>query len=182
MNIRLHRFLREDCGRLTAWIRNPAELVLWSACTFTFPLTEEQLERHVMASSRSESRRLMFKAVDEDCGAVAGHIEITRIDVDKKKASIAFVLVDPARRREGIGKRIVALALEKTFDQMNVDTVDLFVFDFNIAAIGCYESLGFHTEQLIKDTVAIDGTFQNLRLMSLRKERWRGGRTVDQVL
>ena len=46
MNTELHPFSRSDFKELISWIRDPEELFIWSATTFTFPLDENQLERH----------------------------------------------------------------------------------------------------------------------------------------
>lgn len=97
MNIELHPFSRSDFNELISWVRNPDELFIWSATTFTFPLDEEQLERHYQEAQTLKSR-LMYTAVDNQTGEHIGHIELTRIDRESRKASIAYVLVNPAKR------------------------------------------------------------------------------------
>lgn len=171
MRTELQPFLKSDIKVLISWIRTPDELFMWSADTFTFPLDEKQLEKHAQEAS-GPGGRLMYKAVDARTKEPVGHIELTRIDRDKGKASIAYVLVDPERRGLGYGKAMIQNILHECFDQMKLSKVDLFVFEFNTVAIQCYQSTGFQLEDVIKDRVKLNEKFVPLYLMGLNEEKW----------
>ncbi len=162
-NIQLHPFSRNDFNDLISWIRSPDDLFIWSADTFTFPLDEIQLEKHYQEAQGSNTR-LMFRAVDSQTGEHIGHVELTRLDREKKKASIAFVLVDPGKRGLGYGNAIMQNILDECFHQMKLAKVDLFVFEFNPVAIKLYEKLGFEIEQVITDKIKLNDKFTTLYL------------------
>jgi RimJ/RimL family protein N-acetyltransferase len=65
------------------------------------PLDESQLEGHYQQAQGSNSR-IMFTALDRETKDQIGHIELTRIDRENRKASIAYVLVDP-KKKEVVG-------------------------------------------------------------------------------
>jgi RimJ/RimL family protein N-acetyltransferase len=172
MNTELKQFSRSDFKKLISWIRNPDELFLWSATTFTFPLDEIQLEKHYQGAQEPNTNRLIFKAIDSKTREHVGHIELTRVDREKRKASIAFVLVNPDKRGLGYGKGIMQNILEECFHQMKITKIDLFVFDFNTKAVNCYKKMGFEIEQVIDNMIKLNGEFKTLYLMGLSYEKW----------
>jgi len=170
-DVELHPFSRDDFKELISWIRTPEELFLWSATTFIFPLDENQLERHFQEAQTSKLR-LMYTAVDGQTQEHIGHIELTRIDQQNRKASIAYVLVDPAKRGVGYGNALMQCILQECFERMNMLRVDLFVFECNPVAIHCYQKVGFEIEEVIKDRIKLKDHFVTLYLMGLGYEKW----------
>ena len=170
-NIELHPFLKKDFKELISWVRTPEELFIWSATTFTFPLDESQPERHFQEAQTSKPR-FMYTAVDHQTKEHIGHIELTRIDQENRKASIAHVLVDPGKRGLGYGNTLMKSILNECFDSRKMAKVDLFVFESNSAAINLYQRLGFEIVELIKDRIQRNGIFAPLYLMELNREKW----------
>jgi RimJ/RimL family protein N-acetyltransferase len=171
MNIELHPFSRSDCRELISWVRTPDELFIWSATTFTFPLDENQLVKHYQEAQNSNTR-LMYTAVDSQTREHIGHIELTRIDRENGKASIAYVLVDPAKRGLGYGRAIMQSIMNECFQQMKMSKVDLFVFEFNTVAIHCYQKAGFKIEGVIEDKIKLNEKFVTLYLLGLTYDQW----------
>ncbi len=170
-DVELISFARNDFKELISWIRTPEELFIWSATTFTFPLEENQLERHFQEAQTSKPR-LMYTVVDDQTGVHVGHIELTRIDPENRKVSIAYVLVDPAKRGLGYGNALIQSILRECFDRMEMRKVDLFVFESNPVAISLYQSLGFEIVELIQDRIQRNGKNAPLYLMELNYEKW----------
>jgi uncharacterized protein len=85
----------------------------------------------LLAGGRSfgimEENKVLFKA---EIGALTSHV-----------SQIQGVWVDPDRRGEGIGTAGVAAVVERALTM--APTVSLYVNDFNVAAIHCYERVGF---------------------------------------
>ena len=171
MNIELHPFLRSDFKELISWVRNQAELFIWSATTFSFPLDGAQLERHYEDGQKSNAR-LMYTAVDSLTEEHVGHIELTRIDRENRKASIAYVLIDPEKRGLGYGDALLQSILHECFKCMKMLKVGLFVFELNPVAIHCYQKAGFDIEEVIGDRIKRDENFETLFLMGLSYEKW----------
>lgn len=81
---------------------------------------------------------------------VAGHIEIGNIERRNSSARLSRVLVGPiGSRGRGLGQQLVRAALGIAFDTMHLHRVDLSVFDFNQAAIACYERVRFQREGVL---------------------------------
>ena len=58
------------------------------------------------------------------------------------------------------------------FDTLNLNRVALGVFDFNEAAIKCYEKLGFSLEGTTRESAKAGDTYWNCHLMSILKKEW----------
>jgi RimJ/RimL family protein N-acetyltransferase len=172
----LHPFSRNDFKELISWVRTPDELFIWSATTFTFPLDEKQLERHYQ-DAQGSNPRLMYTLVEHRTGEHVGHIELTRIDPEKRKTSIAHVLVDPAKRGRGYGEALIQSMLNECFLIMKMSKVDLFVFEFNPVAIHCYQKAGFEIEEVIGDRIKLRDNFVILYLMGLSYEKWNASKS-----
>ena len=78
---------------------------------------------------------------------VVGHIELNDIDMRNNSATVCRVLVgEPSLRGKGIGIQMLRRLLQIGFDGLGLHRIDLVVFDFNRAAIKCYEGVGFVKE------------------------------------
>ena len=149
--IRLVPFTASDIDRLLGWIRSPGELMLWTASSFGFPLTREHIEGHLRDSAERGDRRI-FKAVEEGREEAVGHIELGAIDPRNRSVRIGRVLIDPARRGQGLGAAMMRAALSMAFQDLGMHRVELGVFDVNPAAIACYERVGFRRDGVRRDS------------------------------
>lgn len=149
--IRLIPFSSPDIDRLLGWIQSPEELMLWTASSFGFPLTREHIDGHLRDSAERGDRRI-FKVVEEGSGDAVGHIELGAIDPRNRSLRIGRVLVDPARRGQGLGIAMMRAALDMAFRELGMHRVELGVFDVNPAAIACYERVGFRRDGVRRDS------------------------------
>lgn len=58
------------------------------------------------------------------------------------------------------------------FGQLQLHRVSLGVFDFNLAAIACYEKAGFVKEGLLREARKVGNEFWNLWEMSILEREW----------
>ena len=76
-------------------------------------------------------------------------------------------------RNKGLGKHIVNKMLEKLFVESNFDKADLNVFDWNKAAIKCYENIGFNVNPNITSKQQNNGEVWTALNMVITKENWK---------
>jgi RimJ/RimL family protein N-acetyltransferase len=163
----LRPFERPDFDRLLAWIDSPESLMLWAGPLFRFPLDVAQLEAYRASAEPQSSPRRIYTACETN-GERVGHIELNR-----HSARLCRVLVDPARRRQGLGRAMVRPILRLTFAEHGLHRVDLLVFDFNRAAIRCYEAEGFEREGHLRDARRVGDKNWSLNLMAILEPEWR---------
>jgi ribosomal protein S18 acetylase RimI-like enzyme len=78
--------------------------------------------------------------VAEAEGKIVGYIEAR---AGGREGTICSVCVDGRHRRQGIGRKLVALSLKAIEATMGSGTIWLYVREENAAAIKLYESMGF---------------------------------------
>lgn len=101
-------------------------------CCFSLPWTAEQC--------RAAFRQPAFAAFGLMAGAeLAAYISFYHTADELEILNLA---VSPARRRQGLGRRVLAMALQVA-EKMGIRKSLLEVRESNIPAIGLYESAGF---------------------------------------
>jgi RimJ/RimL family protein N-acetyltransferase len=171
--IELHPFARDDFALLIGWAPSPAFLMQWAGPIFTHPLDEPQLERYLQAAEGEHSTRRIFKGVETHSGDVVGHIELNNIDRRNRSAVVSRVLVDSKLRGKGFGAELVQKVVEVGFGELGVHRLELFVFDFNAAAIGCYRRCGFVIEGRLREARRVGDEYWSLLVMSLLASEWK---------
>ncbi|MDR6226154.1 GNAT family N-acetyltransferase [Desmospora profundinema] len=169
--IRLEPLAPADWKRLVEWTDSPEFLLQWAGPQFRFPLDEEQIKAHV---EEGAGIRRNFKAVLQDSGEMAGHVELNHINLENRSATVSRVLLDPHRRGGGLGAAMVEEAVRIGFEGLGLHRLDLYVFDFNRSAIACYEKVGFRREGVLRHARRMGDEYWNLCVMGLLEDEWRG--------
>jgi len=178
-SIVLRPFERGDFVRLMSWIRSPEFLIQWAGPQFEYPLDESQLEAYFQDSQGEKPSRMIYKVVDT-CDEVIGHIELNKIDLQNGSGTISRVLVDPHHQGKGVCARMLRQLLAVAFQQLRLHRVDLFVFDFNLNAIRCYERVGFVKEGLLRDVRKVGNTYWSGHFMSILSHEWDSRRNITR--
>lgn len=134
--LQLEKFTPADYVQLIRWVDSAEALMQFAGPGFTFPLTREQLDH-----SQGDSNRIAFKVTDAATGVMIGHAELYQAG---QSVYLSRILIgEKELRGRGMGKQIVSLLLDYAFTILGKTTAQLNVFDWNIAAVRCYESAGF---------------------------------------
>jgi GNAT superfamily N-acetyltransferase len=134
----LRSFLESDDPALISWVRSPEELLLFGGPEMSWPLDRAQL-----AAIRLRSDTTAWTGVISPVAAAVGHIELMVTD-EPERGHLARVIVDPDRRREGFGSKLVSAALDEALAG-GLRLVSLNVRRQNEAAIRTYAGLGFRS-------------------------------------
>lgn len=174
MDISLQPFELVDIPRLLKWIPDEEFLMLWSGPYFTWPLTEEQLAAHYQSGQQDPPIRKIYKAVTLPGNEVVGNIELNNIDFRNRAATVSKVLIgNPALRGHGYGGQMVKELCRIAFDEFKLHRLQIYVFEFNHAAIHTYMKLGFKQEGKLRDYRRVGSAYWSSILMSLLEEEYR---------
>ena len=173
--IRLEYFTPADFSQLITWITDPKLLMNWSGSLFSFPLTEDKLAWYLTdVNDPATSDALVYKAIEAKTGDVVGHISLGGISRKNNAARISRVLVgNTTARRRGICQGMMKAVLRIGFEDLGLHRIDLGVYDFNHAAIRCYEKAGMQREGLFRDILYYEGEYWSLVEMSILDHEWR---------
>ncbi|MFZ4454479.1 GNAT family N-acetyltransferase [Salibacterium aidingense] len=165
-------FQKEDYEQLKSWIPDASFLLQWAGPQFSYPLDDEQLDRYVGGEDQPNLERLVYKVVEDD--TVIGHISLGMIDRENRSARIGKVLVgDSGARGRGTGSQMIEKMCGIAFDEMGLHRVSLGVWDFNQAAVRCYEKAGFIHEGRKRDIRKFEEEFWSMYEMSMLEEEWK---------
>ncbi len=113
-----------------------AVVALWRACGLVVP-HNDPLQDFRFAHGRTGSDVL----VGADEGRIVGAVMVGN---DGHRGWLYYLAADPARRGQGVGRRMVEAA-EDWLRRRGVAKVQLMVRDTNTAVVPFYEHLGFET-------------------------------------
>lgn len=129
----LHPITVAFAQTISTWVRSTSDAVLFGGPGMSWPLPPELL----MGSSELE----VFVLSDPDEHPVAtGSL---RLIEDGRVAHLGRVLVDPERRGQGWGRRLMLALLDQAWASADVQCVSLRVYSHNEPAATLYEQLGF---------------------------------------
>ncbi|MGL4521700.1 MAG: GNAT family N-acetyltransferase, partial [Bacilli bacterium] len=152
-------------------IVSPELLVQWSGPTFTYPLTEEQLTTYIATANSESASTYIFKVLVDD--QVIGHISLGYVNQNDRSARICRVLLgNPSTRGNGIGQQMMNAILTFAFDELKLHRVSLGVYDFNVGAIKCYESVGFQKEGLLREVSKVGDVYWSSFEMGILEGEW----------
>ena len=133
--IRLEKFGRADYPKLISWIDSEETLIQIAGRQMEFPVTEDQLD-----VSQRDKNRFAFSIINLETGKSIGHCELY---IMESSARIDRVIIgDSSMKGKGLCGQIMNLLLEYGFNTLNQPVLELNVFDWNTAAIRCYEKAG----------------------------------------
>lgn len=113
----------------------------------TFPLDRAQIEVWLAQATGEPPAFYFYSARRTEDGRIIGHGELLRVNREHKSAWVGRILVGPPELRGmGYGEAIVRELVRIGFDELGLQRLELAVFDFNHAAIRCYERAGFRME------------------------------------
>ena len=174
MKIYLKEFQTEDYQKLISWVESPEFLLQWAGSIFQYPLTVEQLDNYRSNMLKVKPTRKIYSVFESESNNHVGHIELGTIDLINNSARMGRVLIgDKNTKGKGYGKEIVKAVLKVGFEELKLHRIDLGVFDFNKAAIKCYESVGFTHEGVSRESRKMGSEYWNLLQMGILKTEYR---------
>lgn len=172
--IELQPFERQDFSRLIGWITSEDLIAQWAPALFKYPLDKAQLETYLQAAETEQPTRKIFKAVDQKTLTVVGHIELDRLDLQNRAATISRVLVGEASLRgKGIGRQMIQCLLKIGFQDLELHRISIGVFENNQAGLACYESVGFVKEGYIREAWRKGEEYWSYYILSMLESEWK---------
>lgn len=163
--IHLEKFDKKHYPELIDSVKNAKDLMQFGGPEFTFPLTEEQINKTL-----SDKNRIAFRVANSSDGSTIGHGQIYFNNDSAKLGRI--LIIDQNQRGKGIGEQMIILLVKFILENRKERYIELNVFDFNIGAIKCYEKVGFKMNPDKKLLREVDGETWTAVNMVLNLEEW----------
>ena len=165
----LRSYLEKDANIIITWIKNERELILWSADIYnTYPITANDINSFYKKCHVNKNFYPLTLIKDDK---VIGHITLRYPTKDKKIIRLGFIIVDPKYRGKKFGKEMIIQAMEYAKNNLGVEDFNLGVFENNISACKCYESVGFKQVHIEKEAYTFKGEKWNCIEMVLKNRK-----------
>ncbi len=173
--IKLEYFDSGDFDQLIEWIDSEELLINWAGSLFSFPLNHKSMEWYLKgANDLAESDALIYRVVDANINEVVGHISLGGISRKNRSARISRVLIGSGNHKgKGYCKDMIKAVIRIGFEDLNLHRISLGVYDFNQAALKCYQAAGFIIEGKNRDVLRHKEEWWSLVDMSILEDEWR---------
>ncbi|HSN60249.1 MAG TPA: GNAT family protein [Ferruginibacter sp.] len=173
--IRLEYFEPKDIDQLIEWINTEELMTNWAGSLFSFPLTQKSMDWYLTKTNDPESSdAFIYKVVDVDTEETVGHISLGGISKKNRSARISRVLIGSSQHKgKGYCKDMVRAVLKIGFEDLKLHRISLGVYDFNKAALKCYQSSGFTIEGVSREILLKNDKWWSLVEMSILEDEWR---------
>lgn len=159
-----------DAQKVVRWCADETAFYLWSAGRFDhYPIAPQELNAYYDSFAQDEHFFAMC-AYDEQ--GLAGQVLMRALDEEKRDIRFGMIIVDPSRRGQGMGQRMLTLALQYAFVFLQAQRVTLGVFEQNEAARRCYDRLGLCVLEAPGDTLTVHGETWRLIEMGMTRDMW----------
>lgn len=140
--MRIRPFKNCDADTIISWIKDERIFRFWCADRFeSYPITGKDLIAQYADLSFNND---IFHFVAYDETGLLGHFNIRYPDrSDINTVRLGYVIVDDTKRGQGLGTRMIKMALDYAVEYMHATKVTIGVFDNNPSALHCYLKAGF---------------------------------------
>ena len=135
--IKLREYRQDDVPWIRLWVNDPA-ITSNLSDIFLYPHTQRSTEEFVASMMENKPDAQGFVICDHGSEQYIGNVNLDAIDWKNRVASVGIVLGNAEYFGRGIGTEAMRLLIGFSFGELNLNRLELEVYDFNARAIRCY--------------------------------------------
>lgn len=178
--VKLTALHESDLETILPWFDDTEFSHLFDAMPAT-PRSKSQLTKWFEEFSDSNTQYL-FAIRNIHTNALIGYIELDGILWNNRVCWIAIAIGGKDHRGKGYGYESMKLALDFAFYELNLNRVQLTVFDYNVPALSLYKKLGFQQEGIYREFLQRHGKTYDMLLFGLLKKEWKTRTEINENL
>ena len=136
-----------------------------------FPLNREAEQEHLERLVR-ESNNLILGIHLKEPDQLIGNVGLHRLEQIDRRATFGIVIGDKEAWSKGYGTEATKLIVDHGFRALNLNRIELEVFEFNLRGMRCYEKVGFVHEGTRRQAVYRNGQYYDCIEMGLLRREW----------
>lgn len=139
------------------------------------PMSQGEEEEWVKSTWKDKREKTRFTfAVERIQGKkLLGTLGLFNCNWVDRSASLGIDIYSSEDRGKGYGSEAVRLLLDFAFKTLNLNRVELEVFDFNERALRCYRKVGFREVGRKRQARLIDGKYRDVIVMDVLRSEWK---------
>lgn len=169
--IQLGPVKREYIEPYLKWFNDPE---LTQYLSMFLPLTRMK-EEDWFENLKNRKDTIVFGILLLDANGVEkliGNCGLHDIDWKNRTTEVGIMIGEKELHGKGYGTEAMELLLEYGFQTVNLNRIQLHVYDFNIRAIKSYTKIGFVEEGRLRQAQFKNGKYHDMILMSMLCEEW----------
>lgn len=179
--IMLREYRPEDLVPMRGWVNDP-RIVGYLSDIFLYPHTLESTESYLnaMMDQRPDSRG--FVIADASTELYIGQINLDSIDWKNRVGRIGILIGSAERLGQGYGTEAMRLLIRFAFAELNLNRLELEVYDFNERARRSYANCGFREEGRLRERQYKNGAYVDVIQMGLLRSEWEAEQSAEADL
>jgi len=139
------------------------------------PLTRMEEEDWIENLKNREDTITFSIVIPNEDGSeeLIGNCDLHKINWKNRVAELGIVIGEKQYQNKGLGTEAIELLLEYGFDTVNLNRIEIVVYDYNVRAIKSYKKAGFIEEGRKRQFVWNKGSYHDELIMGILAEEWR---------
>lgn len=161
--------------------RNSEDVEIFTKWLNDFQVTDYTNRSGQLVTLDGEKKYLEQIQTDGACFAIVtlesdqmiGTVSLENIDKENQSAVLGIFIGEADYRNKGYGTEAIKLILEYGFNYLNLNSIQLTVFDFNERGKACYRKCGFKEMGRRRKSRFLNGKFHDTIYMDILREEFR---------
>ncbi|WP_127532202.1 GNAT family N-acetyltransferase [Paenibacillus kobensis] len=170
-NIILREYRQEDLSCMREWCNNSA-ITYYLSDAFLYPHMRNGTEAYLNALLDGSSEQKGFVIADRLTEQYIGQIDLFELDWKNRSAEFGMVIGNALLHGRGIGTEAVRLLQQFVFMELNLNRLQLEVYEYNKKAIRCYTKCGFREEGRLRERHFSQGRYCDVVIMAILREAY----------
>jgi RimJ/RimL family protein N-acetyltransferase len=158
-----------DAPLLTTWFNDQEFTRLLFHCRPVTLAQELAFLQKIGESQTDYALGMVLRSTDQLIGTAG----LKDMDVRHRHIGFGIGIGDKTMWHKGYGADATHLLLGHAFQTLNLNRVYLHVYEFNKAAIRCYEKVGFRVEGRLRQSHFAEGRYWDTIVMGIIREEWK---------
>ncbi|MFD2615639.1 GNAT family N-acetyltransferase [Paenibacillus gansuensis] len=169
--ILLREYRKEDFPFIRKWV-NDERIVGALSDVFDYPHTVHATESFLNSMLDGTSSIKGFIIAHKDTEAYIGQIDLHFVDWKNRVAELGIVIGDMEMHGKGYGREAIRLLQRFVFRTLNLNRLQLQVYDYNDKAYRSYLNAGFKEEGRLRQRLFKDGQYRDVIYMGILRDEY----------
>jgi RimJ/RimL family protein N-acetyltransferase len=167
---------KEDIDRIREWLTDPDLLHLLGARPI--PINNVDAEKLPELFRLREGRVLAITTRDK---MLVGLIAVGNFHEFNRTAQVLVLVGDRGEWGRGYGTDALRMVTKFAFDDLNLNSLEAHIPEFNGRAMRAFEKVGYQKEGQLRQRLFLRGRYWDILVASAVRETWHGGIGLDST-
>ncbi|WKL05184.1 GNAT family protein [Paenibacillus amylolyticus] len=167
----LREYQDSDLDYIKQWVNDP-EITGTLSDNFLYPHSSYETEVFFKTMVEGKSSNKSFIIGLKDSLDYIGQIDLYKIDYKNRFACLAIVIGRKEFLGKGYGTEAIRVLQKFVFEELNLNRLELEVYEYNEIAYKCYLKCGFKEEGRYRKKIYKKGKYWDIVCMSILKSEY----------